>query len=304
MPPAFAYRWHGFRNRIGMDLGENMKHFLIITLALGGFAAGCGLDRTTAPAPHEASWNLVRFHESVGENEESYHDLFVRADGVITLDDGRGNVASAVGLLAGENLETLARLIDALPPHSYVPPVPCAEDGFFVSVARDGEVLSYASDSCDPMPPEPLTEISTLLQDLLDEVDAPRTQVVPYSILLQGTSSAVSEARRDVIRDRDSLIRLLGAHHPEGPVALPDVDFTRQMIVAEFLGQRPSGGYSVTVEGAGKTESGWLQLEFVRAEPSPSCPAPLQSTQPYVLVAIERRSGGLLYKVQTVVTPC
>jgi hypothetical protein len=281
-----------------------MKTSLIVILILGGLAAGCGLDRTTAPKPHEASWNLVRFHETTSAVEGSYKDLFVRSDGAITLDDGRGDAVSAVGLLAGEKLETLARLIDALPPQSYLPPTPCTTDGFFVSVARDGAVTTYASGLCDPATPASLSNVSTLMQELLAEVTSPRTQFVPFTILLQGTASAVTLPRREVIQDRDALMRILSTHRPDQPVAVPQVDFKRQMVVAEFLGTREGDGYGVTVASAGKTEDGWLRIGFVRTEPNLACVSSSAATQPFVLVALERRSGGILYETTTAVTPC
>jgi hypothetical protein len=237
---------------------------------------------------------LVRYHETAGGQNGSYLDLTVRPDGELTL-DGRGNEASR-GLLAGEKLETLARLIDALPPQSYGPPTPCSEDGFFVSVTRGGEVLTFASGSCDVSAPAPLTDLSQLFQDLAAQAGEHRVRPVQYQILTHGIYSAIREPGRVIVRDRDALVQLLKAHRPNAPVAIPRVDFSTQMVVAAFLGDCPGSGYALDLDAAEETESGWLRIRFVRTAPPADCAAGGGITQPFVMFAVERRPGDVLFE--------
>jgi hypothetical protein len=272
-----------------------MKNFLLLTLAFGWFTAGCGWDRATAPRLQEPSWGLVRFHETIDGPEAGYVDLTVRPDGELTLADGRGNAPSSRGLLAGEKLETLARLVDALPPQSYAPLSPCTPDGFFVSVTRGGEVLTFASGTCDAGCPESLSGLSDLFHGLAAELGEPRTQPVPFRVLLRGTASAVHVGEREIVRDRDAFVALLARHCAGGPVAVPRIDFGTEMVVAEFLGDRPSGGYFVDASAVERTESGWMRISFDEVAPGPSCPVTQGRTQPFVVLAVQRQDGDVLF---------
>lgn len=54
-----------------------------------------------------------------------------------------------------------------------------------------------------------------------------------------------------------------------GAAAAPDVDFARDMIVAVFLGTRPTGGFSVEIVGARREEDA-LVIQYVEQRPDPA----------------------------------
>lgn len=284
--------------------GVAMKNFLITILVLGMAAAGCGREHPTTPVPQLHSWDQVILAETRDGAGEPGSEVTVRSDGALTLVIGRGNLVSSRGLLAGERLETLARLIDALPPSSYAAPDPCAADGFVVTVAGGGVVRTFASGSCDLAAPEAVRRLQEFLSELGASTQAPRLVVVPFQVLLHGTSSSVHRPVRAVLQDRDALARFLREHAPDQPTAVSWVDFARQVVVAEWLGDRPRTEYTVELDGAEITLSGWFRLRFHRFTPGPACPTGDQVTQPFVLVALNRHPEQMLFEDTTEEVTC
>ena len=283
-------------------MGDMMKNLLSLTLILGLLTAGCAWERTSAPQAQGPAWNLVRFHESA--NTTSFVDLSVQADGKLTLVDSRGEGASDMGLLADENLETLARLIDALPPQSYAFPTPCSSGGFFVSVTRGGEVMTYASAPCDSAAPAALSQLHRLFDGLTTGVWSPKTDPVPFTSLLAGAVCSVHQSGQQIVRDRDALMQLLHDLNPGNPTGVPSVDFSRQMVVAVFLGDLPTTGYGVNVGGAELTDSGWLHIHLSEAAPGNLCGVGTMITQPFALVAVSSHATNVLFDTKISETQC
>lgn len=74
--------------------------------------------------------------------------------------------------------------------------------------------------------------------------------------------------------------------------ALPDVDFTREMIVGAFLGQKPTGGYSVRITRISQTAGGF-QVDFKESRPSPDSIVTQALTQPYHLIVLSKHEGKI-----------
>jgi hypothetical protein len=79
---------------------------------------------------------------------------------------------------------------------------------------------------------------------------------------------------REVIRNREEFIdfwkRLHGRVPPGGYVMpLPEIDFSKEMIIVAAMGQRPSSGYSIIIDGACEADG---QVEvFVSSVEDVSC---------------------------------
>src|SRR5690606_25260131 len=277
------------------------RSFLPIALVALVLTAGCGSDRTTGPGAAQDEWSQVRFHQASGNG---YRDLTLQPDGVLWLEDGRtGDASSARGLLAGERLETLARLIDDLPRRSYAPQSSCGEDGYFVSLTLDEEVLTFASNPCDLDAPESLVALRDLLSMVVAEVREPRLQTVSFEVLARGRHSGIRSPRQEVIDNLRDLIKLLQQHDPDNPVAVPRIDFRTQIVIANFLGEKPSGGHDVDLDYVERTDAGWLSLHYVQETPG-QCAVSTLLTQPYVIVAVERPEGGFIFESRTVEAGC
>jgi hypothetical protein len=276
-----------------------MKNFLITILVLGMAAAGCGREHVTSPVPQWHSWDQVVLAETLAKAGEPVSEVSVRSDGVLTLVVGRGNAVLSRGLLSEKKMETLTSLIDALPPSSYAASGPCLTGRFDLTVTSGvtGRTFVFGScDSSDSAVPEAARRLQEFLSEAGASTQAPRLIVVPFQVLLRGTQSALHRPVRAVLQDRDALARFLREHAPDRPVAVPVVDFGRQVVVAEWLGDRSSTEYIVEFEGAEITLTGWFRLRSHRFNPGPTCAVGAQITQPFVLVALDRHPEEMLFE--------
>lgn len=87
---------------------------------------------------------------------------------------------------------------------------------------------------------------------------------------------------------RDLWNRAHGSQLQVPPV--PEVDFGRETVVALFLGTKPTGGYSIDVEGV-TLEQGELFIDVRVEEPPPGAITTQALTSPWVMVRILR--GGI-----------
>ncbi len=71
------------------------------------------------------------------------------------------------------------------------------------------------------------------------------------------------------------------------PPDLPSVDFSRESVAGMFLGQRPTGGYSVNVQGV-SLEDGEVYLQVDVTEPAPGAITTQALTNPWVMVRVSQ----------------
>jgi hypothetical protein len=255
---------------------------------------GCGSDRSLAP---ERTWEEVRFHWSQTEGEEAFGDLIVDPSGTMEW-WLQGERVSSRGLLASENLETLARLIDALPPAGYHSPVSC-DRRLFVAVQVDGNVLDYSTGTCDDGAPEALRELSDRFGIWADGGEGHRRDPILHRLLAQGQQSEVAEPQMVIASDRDQLLRMLDLLGADRPVFVPAIDFRREIAVGLFLGDCATTGYETEVTGVYRTE-GPLLMEQRIVVPGERCGVGMARTRPFVIVVIEGAADDdLLVDVQT-----
>jgi hypothetical protein len=100
----------------------------------------------------------------------------------------------------------------------------------------------------------------------------------------QWTRTGINESRRLVIRDANAWAEFwseLGAGDR------PEVDFSRDLVVAVAAGQRPSGGHEIAVEEIAQS-NGELTIGVVETAPGPNCMTTSALTQPVDVVAIPK----------------
>jgi hypothetical protein len=95
------------------------------------------------------------------------------------------------------------------------------------------------------------------------------------------------------------------------------VDFATRSVLGVWLGNRPTGGYTVsiyqfvypvTVIGAPCTPT-WCppaggMANILEAQPGGSCATPAVITQPFHIVTVPRVDGPVLYEMATRVDDC
>jgi hypothetical protein len=110
----------------------------------------------------------------------------------------------------------------------------------------------------------------------------------------QGVRSGISTARDVVIRDRGAWEELWAEHvaGQQQAASLPNVDFTSQMVLAVFLGEKPSSGYAVSVIGATEAD-GKVVVDVEVAVPPRDMSQLAVLTRPFHIVTVPRTEGGV-----------
>lgn len=105
----------------------------------------------------------------------------------------------------------------------------------------------------------------------------------------QGTSSGIRDPRQVVVRDAETWAALWYQHttgvDPRPPV--PGVDFTEEMLVAFFLGEKPTGGYAVEITRI-LLRSDRVVVRAGLIQPGVDDVVPQVLTQPFHIVRVAR----------------
>lgn len=113
--------------------------------------------------------------------------------------------------------------------------------------------------------------------------------IVPFETVDQGDHSGIRGERRVVVRD-GAAWAALWAEHGAGrtpPPELPEVDFSREMVVGFFWGEKPTAGYRVEISEV-LAEAGRLVVRVEVGSPPPGAPVVQVLTQPHHLVRLPR----------------
>jgi hypothetical protein len=109
----------------------------------------------------------------------------------------------------------------------------------------------------------------------------------------KGTMSGLSAARQVTVSDRDAWAALWREHAPARP--LPEVDFSREVVVGIFLGTRSSAGF--TVEIVGRREDGERTIvQYRETTPPPGSITAQVIVSPYHLAALPKRAGAITFE--------
>lgn len=128
-----------------------------------------------------------------------------------------------------------------------------------------------------------------------------RLRSEPFSFL---SNSGFIEPQRLVVRDAvawQGVWETAWRSRSEIP-PLPEVDFTREMVVVAALGSRPSGGFSILVDSAAE-RPGALTVSIRTISPG-NCIVTLAVTQPLDMARLPRRGGAVFFREQAEVRNC
>ncbi len=114
---------------------------------------------------------------------------------------------------------------------------------------------------------------------------------VPFVTIDQGFRSGVRERKFLVIKNEAEWKKLWQTHaQPQVPAKeLPPVDFDKEMVVAVFLGEKPTGGYKAEITAIEEDrEKGQLRIVTRESKPPTGSIAIQALTQPYHIVRVKR----------------
>jgi hypothetical protein len=135
-------------------------------------------------------------------------------------------------------------------------------------------------------PSEEVTRTRLLSQVTAGEFGQPAVQVSVQTIA-KGYRSGVREPLQTIARNQAEWDSLWKKHSVEkNPPPPPFIDFKRQIVVAVFLGEKPTGGYDVEIIRAEQSD-GALVLHYREKSPLPGI-AIQALTQPFHIIQVVR----------------
>jgi hypothetical protein len=103
--------------------------------------------------------------------------------------------------------------------------------------------------------------------------------------IAKGDQSNVDEAKQVLVRTEAEWTRLWNQHAPDHPK--PAVDFSKEMVVAVFMGSRPNAGFSTTITSA-MAANGALVVRYKETAPAAGAVSAQVLTFPFHIVAIAK----------------
>jgi hypothetical protein len=108
----------------------------------------------------------------------------------------------------------------------------------------------------------------------------------------KGNMSGVQTLRQVTVRTAAEWQKLWKEHSPDERA--PEVDFDSKMIVAIFLGSKPSEGYQVEIVNV-RPEGKELVVEYTQKQPGRGMMTAQILTEPYHLVAVAKHPGPVRF---------
>ena len=110
---------------------------------------------------------------------------------------------------------------------------------------------------------------------------------VPFRIVAKGAYSQLSLAKELIIRDKTEWRHLWLAHTGDPGKRPPAIDFKSEMVMAFFLGQRPTGGYDIQVQKI-RTMEDHLLVNLRVERPDPRANTTMALTQTHTIIKLPR----------------
>jgi protease stability complex PrcB-like protein len=112
-------------------------------------------------------------------------------------------------------------------------------------------------------------------------------------ILDKGAQSNIDSPRQVVARTAAEWTALWKQHDSDKPA--PAVDFSREMVLAVFMGSRPTAGYSVEITSVDARDGGIVVSYHETAPPRDAITAQIL-TSPYYMVAVSGHKGEVRFE--------
>jgi hypothetical protein len=133
----------------------------------------------------------------------------------------------------------------------------------------------------------------SLIAFALSQGGAPARGPLAMTTIENGTDSAVDSAGQFTARTEAQWMKLWRSHAWDRQ--LPKVDFARDMVVAVFMGSRPTAGFSIEIVGTRK-QDGALIVEYREGAPQDDAITAQILTAPYHIAAIPKFAGPVKFE--------
>jgi hypothetical protein len=120
------------------------------------------------------------------------------------------------------------------------------------------------------------------------------------------STSGLDDPLRVMIRDRKAWREMWERIHRRGPSPepeLPEINFSKEMLVVVALGSRPTGGYAIFIEGVYERD-GRLEVKVSSQSAGKNCMVTQSVTQPIDIVRIPKADIPMAFLENQVVHEC
>jgi len=123
-----------------------------------------------------------------------------------------------------------------------------------------------------------------------------KTHELLFKTLIENQMGGYVTPEIRVVKDREGLVKVYGqvnkTRKPGFPI--PDIDFSKETIVAVFMGEKSTGGFGVSVEEV-KEENRKLMVAIKERKPNPKDMVTTVITQPFCIVKINSANKELVF---------
>jgi len=116
-----------------------------------------------------------------------------------------------------------------------------------------------------------------------------------YKVLSQGQQSGFTLQKTLIIDNANEFNELWAIHTGGMKTPTPIIDFKRKAVIASFLGEQTTGGYSIKVLDVIYTEK-FTQVIFAGHRPTPGSMRTMQITQPYLMITVDKTKKPIYFK--------
>jgi hypothetical protein len=115
----------------------------------------------------------------------------------------------------------------------------------------------------------------------------------PVTVIDRGIQSRMDQAKQVVVHTEDEWEQLWREHAGARP--RPPVDFSQEMVLAVFLGTRPTAGWGVEIASVAR-EGQTTVARYRETRPAPGTMAAQVVTSPYAIVAVPKTEGPVRFE--------
>jgi hypothetical protein len=133
---------------------------------------------------------------------------------------------------------------------------------------------------------------ATIMAATVIMVASMSAQTPSFTNIAKGDVSGEQMTKQVTVRTAAEWKALWKDHAPAEK--MPNVDFTKNMVVGIFLGSKPSAGHEVEIVGVRPQEKD-LVVEYVQKQPGRGTMAAQILTEPYHLVAVAKHPGPVRF---------
>ncbi len=114
----------------------------------------------------------------------------------------------------------------------------------------------------------------------------------------------IEEPMLRVIRTQEELSELweLPSSRIDKP-EIPEIDFSRNMLLVAAMGEQPTSGYSIEITGAELKDDEWV-FSVREAKPGESCMNLMVITTPHHMAVVPKSNKDVKFEVTTVTEEC